>query len=304
MSAQFGRCHFDGKPLHEPDFGETPALLATYGFGTVQSLCQNNVCIFHAPLELEPKCQPVVLSSGDVLTFVGRLDNKADRVEELRYGQPAEDVEIVCAAFERWGTHYLKNLVGDWSLSVWMPRTRSLLLAKDAIGTHPLYYLFDEQGATWSSALELLLRSSHRSFALNEEFVAGWLSLFPASHLSPFAGVHSVPPSSYVLLNACRRVVHEYWHFNPCKEIRYRNDGEYEEHFRTVFANAVARRLRSHHPVLAELSGGMDSSSIVCVADTLISAGQAVTPRLATVRYFHRSYPPRNKRSHLTTLHD
>jgi hypothetical protein len=112
MSAQFGRCHFDGKPVHQADFGETPVLLATYGFGTVQSLCQNNVCIFYAPLELEPKCQPVVLSSGDVLTFVGRLDNKADLVEELRYGPPAEDVEIVCAAFERWGTRCLNKLVG------------------------------------------------------------------------------------------------------------------------------------------------------------------------------------------------
>jgi asparagine synthase (glutamine-hydrolysing) len=304
MSAQFGRCHFDGKPVHQADFGETPVLLATYGFGTVQSLCQNNVCIFYAPLELEPKCQPVVLSSGNVLTFVGRLDNKADLAQELCYGQPAEDVEIVCAAFERWGTRCLGKLVGDWCLSVWMPRTRSLLLAKDAIGTRPLYYLFDEQGVTWSSALELLLRSSRRTFALNEEFVAGWLSLFPASHLSPFAGVHSVPPASYVLLNACHRVVHEYWHFNPGKEIRYRNDGEYEEHFRTVFANAVARRLRSHHPVLAELSGGMDSSSIVCVADTLISAGRSVTPRLDTISYYNDSEPNWNERPYFTKVEE
>ena len=71
----------------------------------------------------------------------------------------------------------------------------------------------------------------------------------------------SVPP-----VNA---TVERYWDFDPAKRIRYASDREYEQHFRTVFAEAVRRRLRSERPVLAELSGGMDSSSIVCMADSL-----------------------------------
>ena len=60
-------------------------------------------------------------------------------------------------------------------------------------------------------------------------------------------------------------------------ESRYRTDGEYEEHFRAAFGEAVRRRLRSDSPILAELSGGMDSSSIVCMAESANREGQSRT---------------------------
>src|SRR6266436_8553996 len=110
--------------------------------------------------------------------------------------------------------------------------------------------------------------------------------MFPAVHLTPCVGIHSVPPSSFVLLRPGKHVVSKYWDFDPGKRIRYRADAEYEEHFRTVFAQAVQRRLRSDRPVLAELSGGMDSSSIVCMADLVIARGQAHCPRLDTISWF------------------
>src|SRR5205814_4307574 len=82
-----------------------------------------------------------------------------------------------------------------------------------------------------------------------------------------------------------------YWDFDPGKKIRYRTDAEYEQYFRTVFATAVQRKLRSDRPVLAELSGGMDSSSIVCMADLIIARGQADCPRLDTISWFDSSNP-------------
>src|SRR5207253_1227956 len=82
-----------------------------------------------------------------------------------------------------------------------------------------------------------------------------------------------------------------YWDFDPGKRIRYRTDAEYEEHFRAVFGKAVQRRLRSDGPILAELSGGMDSSSIVCMADSIIARGDVESPRLDTISWFDNSQP-------------
>src|SRR5207302_381895 len=113
-----------------------------------------------------------------------------------------------------------------------------------------------------------------KTFALNEEYIAGWFVVrFPAAHLTPYVGIHAVPPSSSVRLGPGRANVSGYWDFDPGKRIRYRTDAEYEEHFRAVFGKAVQRRLRSDGPILAELSGGMDSSSIVCMADSIIARG-------------------------------
>ena len=71
----------------------------------------------------------------------------------------------------------------------------------------------------------------------------GLILVLPAAHLTPYVGIHSVPPSSSVLIRPGKHIVSESWDFDPSKRIRYRTDGEYEEHFRTVFAEAVRRRL-------------------------------------------------------------
>jgi asparagine synthase (glutamine-hydrolysing) len=81
-------------------------------------------------------------------------------------------------------------------------------------------------------------------------------------------------------------MVSKYWDFDPGKKIRYRTDAEYEEQFRTVFAKAVQRCLRSDRRVLAELSGGIDSSSIVCMADTVIARSEAETSHLDTISWY------------------
>jgi asparagine synthase (glutamine-hydrolysing) len=77
--------------------------------------------------------------------------------------------------------------------------------------------------------------------------------------------------------------VRRFWGLDPNREIRYKTDAEYEEHFRHLFREAVRCRLRVDGPVWAELSGGLDSSSIVCMADQIIKSGEAQASRLETV---------------------
>src|SRR5256885_4258588 len=61
--------------------------------------------------------------------------------------------------------------------------------------------------------------------------------------------------------------------------------------FRNLFRQSVRRRLRSDSPVLAELSGGLDSSSIVCMADDILATGGAETPRLDTLSIYDKTEP-------------
>ena len=128
--------------------------------------------------------------------------------------------------------------------------------------------------------------------------------MFPALSLTPCVGIHSVPPSSSVIIQPGKHDVSKYWDFDPTNQIRYRAEAEYEEHFRAVFAKAVQRKLRSDTPVLAELSGGRDSSSIVCMADNVIARGTADTPRLDTISYYDDSEPNWNERPYFTKIEE
>jgi asparagine synthase (glutamine-hydrolysing) len=298
MSVQFGRWNFEGQ-MPAPDYIEkVSATLAPYGPDSNESYSKRGINIlyraFHTTKESYREKQPYISPSGAVITWDGRLDNRADLISELRDSATvtSTDVAIVAAAYEKWGPNCLGKLIGDWALSIWNPRERSVLLAKDPIGTKHLYYALDDKHLTWSTILDPLILFAGRTFEICEEYIAGWFAppVLPAAHLTPYVGIHSVPPSSSVLLRPAKRIIEKYWDFDPGKRIRYRDDAEYEEHFRSALATAVQRRLRSDRPVLAELSGGMDSSSIVCMADIVIARGATECPRLDTISWFDDSY--------------
>jgi asparagine synthase (glutamine-hydrolysing) len=310
VSVQFGRWNLDGKPVDRDYLEKVKHAIATHGPDDAGSYFNRNVIIlyraFHTTKESRCEAQPHPTPSGAILTWDGRLDNRAELIGRLRkvLTISSTDVQIAAAAFEEWGTNCLAKFIGDWALSIWDPRGRCLILAKDPIGTRHLYYSFDNSQVSWSTILDPLVLFAGKSFMLSEEYIAGCFSSFPAAHLTPYVGIHAVPPSSSVLLRLGEHTVRKYWDFDPGKRIRYRTDAEYEDHFRAVFAEAVRRRLRSDKPILAELSGGMDSSSIVCMADALIARGTAETPRLDTVSYYDDSEPNWNERPYFTKVEE
>ncbi len=310
MSVQFGRWNFDGKPVDREYLEKAKASISPYGPDGAGSYSKGDISIlyyaFHTTKESRLETQPHITASGTVLTWDGRLDNRAELIRQL--GAVATirwtDVEIVVAAYESWGNDCLAMLIGDWSVSIWNPHTRSLVLAKDPIGTRHLYYSVDNNQLTWSTILDPLVLFGGKTFTLCEEYIAGWFSFFPAAHLTPYVGIQSVPPSSFVLIRHGKHSITKYWDFDPGNRIRHRADAEYEEHFCAVFGDAVRRRLRSDSPILAELSGGMDSSSLVCMADTIIGGGAAETTRLDTVSYYDDSEPNWNERPYFTKVEE
>lgn len=302
MSVQFGKCNFDGKPVDPHDLEEVRPVLAPYGSDGEGYICKENCGIlhraFHTTSESRRETQPHISKSGAVITWDGRLDNRKDLSERLAGGLSpnSTDLEIVAAGYEHWGTDTFSEFVGDWALSIWNPGDQSIVLAKDFVGTRHLYYSVQNDHLTWCTNLDPLVLLAGRALKLEEEYIAGWLAFFPATHLTPYVGIHAVAPSSFVRLTRGAQKVTKYWDFDPSRTIRYRRDGQYEEHFRHVFSESVRRRLRSDSPVLAELSGGMDSSSIVCMGDEILRRREAETPQLETVSYYNDTEPNWNER--------
>jgi asparagine synthase (glutamine-hydrolysing) len=308
MSLQFGKFYLDSRTVEPGDTDPARAMFARYLPDSEGSYSDSNAEIiygaFHTTGESRREKQPYVSNSGAVVTWDGRLDNRDELLAGM--GEPVSisltDVEIVAAAYDRWGRDSFRKFIGDWAVSVWVPRTGTLVLATDFVGTRHLYYSITKDQITWSTILDPLILPAGHSFELEEEYVAGWLSLFPAPHLTPYRGVLAVPPCSYVRLSKQGSWGSKYWDFDPGKRIRYRTDAGYEEHFRNAFKQAVKRRLRSDSPVLAELSGGVDSSSIVCVADDILACEGG--PGLGTVSFYDDSEPNWDERPFFTKIED
>jgi asparagine synthase (glutamine-hydrolysing) len=310
MSVQFGRWNVDGKPVEQDYLEKVQSLLLPYGPDDRGSYSSRAIsllyCAFHTTKESRRETQPHVMASGAIITWDGRLDNRAELIQQLgdSVNSGSTDVSIVAAAYGRWGHDCFAMLIGDWALAIWDPQKRELTLAKDPIGVRHLYYSFDHNQVTWSTILDPLILFAGKTLNLCEEYIAGWFSFYPAAHLTPYVGIHSVPPSSSVVLQPGKHQVVKYWDFDPNKRILYGSDSEYEEHFRLSFRDSVRRRLRSDSPVLAELSGGMDSSSSVCIADQMTPFNRDDCPRLDTVSFYDESEPNWNERPYFMKVEE
>ena len=246
--------------------------------------------------------QPFISRDRTILALDGRIDNRDDLISDLRdrlAGERASitDVEIVMAAFSRWGEDCLPRLIGEFAMVLWDPTRQTMLLARDHMGSRPLYYHQTKERLICSSDLESLVALVDTSLTVNEEYIAGYLAYDPEPELTPYNGFYAVKPfHSISVSREGKRRERRYWSLAEIKELRYSTDRDYEEHFYQHITDAVRAPLRSDLPVFADLSGGLDSSTIVCVADQLIAAGDVPTPRLETVSQVSDSSPTSDER--------
>src|SRR5467141_484912 len=119
MSVQFGRWNFDGRPADREYLANAEGMLAPYGPDGGGTYIKDSVGIlfhaFHTTKESRSEAQPHITPSGAVLTWDGRLDNRAELLRQLRdvLSVGSTDASIAAAAFEKWGTICFAKLTGD-----------------------------------------------------------------------------------------------------------------------------------------------------------------------------------------------
>jgi asparagine synthase (glutamine-hydrolysing) len=257
---------------------------------------------FHTTQESHLEVQPLLTSQGHILAWNGRLDNRDQLIRELcddLQDSPLTitDLEIAMAAYLKWGRGCFVRLIGDFCLTLWDARLKVVYLVRDVVGTRALYFYVGGGSACWSTRLSPLLDLFGIKLEVEEEYIAGQLTRVPEPGLTPYKDVHAVKPAYVVAISQAGQVnERRYWGLDPNKEIRYRTDEQYVEHFLDEFRGAVKCRLRSDRPVFAELSGGLDSSSIVCMADQIIAREKVQTPRLETVSQVFDESPSADER--------
>ncbi len=281
MSMQAGIWHYDQKSISPETLEAFEQRLITQGPDGRGQFDQSGFAMLHRAFHITEEdaleTQPFRSPCGSVVTWDGRLDNREELLGRLGRAliELPSDAEIVSAALDAWGSAALSLIVGDWALAYWKPQQRRLLLARDYIGMRTLYYLGTKDSFFWSTDLGALVLHSGERFTLSDEYFAGFLTSNPEPHLTPYGEIKAVSPGGYLDVTPHRVRVRRYWSFNSLRAIRYRSDADYEEHFRHAFRQSVRRRLRTVYPILADLSGGLDSSSIVCMAHDIAKKGEA-----------------------------
>ena len=205
-----------------------------------------------------------------------RLDNRLEVARSVECEEPGiTDMELVVRAIALHGETAAQALLGDFAFFVWDTQAKTAALARDAFGVKKLYYA-DEPGViAFSSRAELLARDGQYDVKTLAQVAA-------ACNRSPdrtaYAGVHAFPSGSTGRVKHGSVVTQRFWlpeQFEP-RRAPQEKESEYYETFRDLFKESVRLRLTGGSDVWAQLSGGLDSSSVVSMAQWL--AQQEIVP--------------------------
>jgi Glutamine amidotransferase domain len=177
MNIQFGLWNSDTGPVTPAQISRMKSILDRFPCDGQDEFRDDQIYFLHRYSNADKEIrQPVRTEAGCVLCWDGRLDNTSDLADALGNGRlrRACDVELVGAAHNRWGTQTFSKLIGDWALSLWNPNDRTLILARDFLGTRSLYYSTNAGSVSWSSLLDPLILAGTSSPFLDEEYIAGW----------------------------------------------------------------------------------------------------------------------------------
>lgn len=245
---------------------------------------------FNTTRESRFEQQPLVARDGRILVADIRIDNRQELFAATRHllnttsRDRITDVDYVMAAHARWGDEFAFHIVGEYAIVLYDPRTRRLLLYRDHAGARPLYYHHNKDRLIVASQLAPLIDVHGVPRDIDEEYVAGYMARGPRVGLTPYKHIQAVLPAHMLIVTESGLSSEQrYWQLQPGKEVRFSSDAEYEEAFRHHVRKAVQAPLRTDRPVMIELSGGLDSSTVACVAAESIQNQQTQTTRFDTV---------------------
>jgi asparagine synthase (glutamine-hydrolysing) len=232
-----------------------------------------------SPSEMESR---IARRDGDAVVVVAdaRIDNRQELVDTLGLRKSAEeipDVEVILAAYRAWGSSTPNHLLGDFAFAIWDRERRALFCARDPFGARPFCYHCSDRVFVFASEVKALFRLPEVPRDLDEVQVAFFLDNFIDDPERTFyRNIRRLPAAHLLEVSADGVRLERYWRPDAGREVRYPSSEQYAEAFREIFLRAVDDRLRDAVPAAAALSGGLDSSSIVCSARRLLPNDQSV----------------------------
>jgi asparagine synthase (glutamine-hydrolysing) len=226
--------------------------------------------------------QPMVDATGELaLIYNGELYNYVELRDELgalgHSFRGTGDTEVVLAAYREWGSDCVRRFVGMWAFALLDTRTRTVLLSRDRFGIKPMYWTRLAGGIAFASEIKALLAAG-ASHEPDESVVRRYLltGRVDESAATFFAAIRQLPAAHQAVIDVraaegelrpCR-----YWE-PPTTASGGAPPADDAERFAALLRDAIRIHSRSDVPVGSCLSGGLDSSAVVCVAEELRRVG-------------------------------
>ncbi|GMN01951.1 asparagine synthetase B family protein [Erythrobacter sp. MTPC3] len=248
--------------------------------------CAAAACTLHTTEESRTASQPHRSVDGKVAVV---LDGYLANYEELKRTliqrgadlRNPSDGELVLRAYEHWGEECAKHLDGEFAFIVLDCREDLIFCARDHQGLRPLYYTVENGEFLAASRVATLLEGMSEAPVPNHEFLAELaVADFASLEQTAWHGIFRVPHASSVTFRRGTKTTNKHYTLPTNIPRAYRSDEEYIASYLEMLGDVVSKASRSCYPVAFDVSGGLDSSSLYCLAHALDKKGRIQAPSI------------------------
>ncbi len=185
------------------------------------------------------------------------------------------DTEVLIAMYDCYGKTCVDKLNGMWAFAIYDKKQRIFFCSRDRFGVKPFYYSYRDGLFLFGSEIKQLLSMMEGGVYANRQRLLDFLILgdLDCTDETLFRDVRQLRGGYNLVLDLTtgRHHLEQYYDLGAATGRRFTYKEACDD-FRRLFEQSVKFRLRADVPVGYCLSGGLDSSSIVCMADSIVKA--------------------------------
>ena len=213
----------------------------------------------HQPM-FSPDGRHVIVYNGEIYNYLELRDELVSRGHSFR---SSGDTEVLLAAYREWGADCLGRLNGMWAFLIYDRESRRVFGARDRFGIKPLYCYRDAGRLVFASEIKAVRDSGVAKLSPDHGTIARFLleDRLDDSERTFYQGVEQVPAgTAFEVDDSARMRSWRYWSIPATP----RACADPARAYRELFDDAIRIHMRSDVSLGVQLSGGLDSTSIVC----------------------------------------
>lgn len=220
--------------------------------------------------------QPFLDNQGRfLLVFNGEIYNYLELKEELDYDfKTSSDTEILLASYLKWGEDCLNHLNGMFSFAIWDKEKEILFAARDRFGVKPFYYHLENDTFYFASEIKSLFSCGIKKIP-NKKVWANYFvyGSYGMPNETFWKKIEQLPGGHYLKLSNNNLEIIKWYHFEQrVKQNRSLTKEDVKRKYRELLEDSIRLRFRSDVPVGINLSGGLDSSTLLTYVNKQISS--------------------------------
>lgn len=224
-------------------------------------------------LDLSPSANQPMWSHNRryVAVFNGEIFNYQEVAKGLNEAFTTHsDTEVILEAFAKWGPEFINECNGFFALAIFDTQTEQLYIFRDRLGLKPVYYYLQDGSFAFASEIKAL-RALVPTQTTDHSAIHTFLHVgYVPAPLTIYKAIRKLPKGAYCVVQKGKMEIHPFWKPEAAMKVAtIRDEANAKQTLKNLVVSSVQYRMISDVPLGTFLSGGVDSSLVTAVAQSL-----------------------------------